>query len=162
DGVAARGLLDSPEWFDAGYFGVSPREARLINPQHRVFLECAVAALEDAGVDPRREARAVGVYAGSGENAYAQLLKAHRAALPAVSDWEIRVANGSDFLCSRVAHRVGLRGPTVTVQAACATSLVAVHLAVQGLLSGDCDLALAGGVTVRVPVGVGGPDEVGI
>ncbi|MFJ3901487.1 beta-ketoacyl synthase N-terminal-like domain-containing protein [Streptomyces sp. NPDC090025] len=162
DGVAARGLLDSPESFDAGYFGVSPREARLINPQHRVFLECAVAALEDAGIDPRREARAVGVYAGSGENAYAQLLKAHRAALPAVSDWEIRVANGSDFLCSRVAHRVGLRGPTVTVQAACATSLVAVHLAVQGLLSGDCDLALAGGVTVRVPVGVGGPDEVGI
>ncbi|MEV8104674.1 MULTISPECIES: beta-ketoacyl synthase N-terminal-like domain-containing protein [unclassified Streptomyces] len=162
DGVAARGLMDSPEWFDAGYFGISPREARLINPQHRVFLECAVAAFEDAGFEPTRRTGAVGVYAGSGENTYAQLLKANRASLPSVSDWEIRVANGPDFLCGRVAHRLGLRGPTVTVQAACATSLVAVHLAVQGLLTGDCDLALAGGVSVRVPAGVGGPDEVGI
>ncbi|MFC9486638.1 beta-ketoacyl synthase N-terminal-like domain-containing protein [Streptomyces hydrogenans] len=162
DGVTARGLLDAPEWFDARYFGISPREARLINPQHRVFLECAVAALEDAGIDPQRQTGGVGVYAGSGENAYAQSLKANRASLPSVSDWEIRVANGPDFLCSRVAHRLGLRGPTVTVQAACATSLVAVHLAVQGLLTGDCDVALAGGVTVRVPAGAGGPDEVGI
>ncbi|MFC8506948.1 beta-ketoacyl synthase N-terminal-like domain-containing protein [Streptomyces sp. NPDC057411] len=162
DGVAARGLLDDPEWFDAGYFGISPREARIVNPQARLFLECAVAALEDAGQDPGRISGAVGVYGGGGENAYAQLLRAHRAELPSVSDWEIRVANGPDFLCSRVAHRLGLTGPTVAVQAACATSLVAVHLAVQGLLSGDCDLALAGGVTVRLPTGVGGTDEVGI
>ncbi|MFE6665146.1 beta-ketoacyl synthase N-terminal-like domain-containing protein [Streptomyces sp. NPDC057697] len=162
DGVAARGLIESPEWFDAGYFGISPREARLINPQHRVFLECAVAAFEDAGLEPGRRTGATGVYAGSGENGYAQLLKANRASLPSVSDWEIRVANGPDFLCGRVAHRLGLGGPTVAVQAACATALVAVHLAVQGLLAGDCDLALAGGVSVRVPTGVGGPDEVGI
>ncbi|MFD4375297.1 beta-ketoacyl synthase N-terminal-like domain-containing protein [Streptomyces sp. NPDC058527] len=162
DGVAARGLLDAPEEFDAGYFGISPREAVLINPQHRVFLECAVAAFEDAGLDPQRQTGAVGVYAGSGENAYAQALRANRASLPSVSDWEVRVANGADFLCARVAHRLGLRGPTVTVQAACATSLLAVHLAVQGLLTGDCDLALAGGVTVRFPTGPGGPDEVGI
>lgn len=162
DGVAARGLLDDPEWFDAGYFGISPREARLVNPQARLFLECALAALEDAGQDPQRVTGAVGVYGGGGENAYAQLLKANRAELSSVSDWEIRVANGPDFLCSRVAHRLGLTGPTVAVQAACATSLVAVHVAVQGLLNGDCDLALAGGVTVRLPSGVGGPDEVGI
>ncbi|MFF0433792.1 beta-ketoacyl synthase N-terminal-like domain-containing protein [Streptomyces sp. NPDC004327] len=162
DGVAARGILGDPEWFDAGYFGISPREARLINPQARMFLECALAALEDAGQDPQRVTGAVGVYGGGGENAYAQLLRAHRAELASVSDWEIRVANGPDFLCNRVAHRLGLTGPTVAVQAACATSLVAVHLAVQGLLSGDCDMALAGGVTVRLPSGVGGPDEVGI
>ncbi|MFJ9823357.1 beta-ketoacyl synthase N-terminal-like domain-containing protein [Streptomyces sp. NPDC101160] len=162
DGVAARGLLDDPEWFDAGYFGISPREARIVNPQARLFLECALAALEDAGQDPQRVTGAVGVYGGGGENAYAQLLRANRAELPSVSDWEIRVANGPDFLCNRVAHRLGLTGPTVAVQAACATSLVAVHLAVQGLLNGDCDLALAGGVTVRLPSGVGGPDEVGI
>ncbi|MGW5419808.1 beta-ketoacyl synthase N-terminal-like domain-containing protein [Streptomyces sp. NPDC003943] len=162
DGVAARGLLDDPEWFDAGYFGISPREARIVNPQARLFLECALAALEDAGQDPQRLTGPVGVYGGGGENAYAQLLRANRAELPSVSDWEIRVANGPDFLCNRVAHRLGLTGPTVAVQAACATSLVAVHLAVQGLLNGDCDLALAGGVTVRLPSGVGGPDEVGI
>ncbi|MEV5409729.1 beta-ketoacyl synthase N-terminal-like domain-containing protein [Thermopolyspora sp. NPDC052614] len=161
-GVAARGLLDDPEWFDAGYFGISPREARIINPQHRVFLECAVAALEDAGHDPDRFPGAIGVYAGCGENDYARLLRAHRASGPAVSDWEIRVANAPDFLGSRVAHRLNLHGPAVAVQAACATSLVAVHLAVRGLLDGDCDLALAGGVTVRVPSRVDPPDEVGI
>ncbi|MFF1832867.1 type I polyketide synthase [Streptomyces sp. NPDC058231] len=162
EGVAARGLLDSPEWFDAGYFGVSPREARVINPQQRVLLECAVTALENAGYDPARHPGRIGVYAGSSENEYAQILKAQRAQLPSVSDWEIRVANGPDFLCSRIAHKLGLRGPAVTVQAACATSLVAVHLAVRGLLDGDCDLALAGGVTVRVPFRLDASDEVGI
>jgi phthiocerol/phenolphthiocerol synthesis type-I polyketide synthase E len=162
NGVGAHGLLDGPEWFDAGYFGISPREARLINPQQRVFLERAVAALEDAGHDPARHPGAVGVYAGSGENAYAQTLRTNRASLPSVSDWEIRVANGADFLCSRVAHRLGLRGPTVAVQAACSTSLLAVHLAVQGLLNGECDLALAGGVAVRFPFGVGEVGEAAI
>ncbi len=162
EGVAARGLLEDPEWFDAGYFRVSPREARIINPQHRVFLECAVEALENAGHDPARHPGTIGVYAGGSENGYAQLLKTQRAQLPSVSDWEIRVANGPDFLCSRVAHKLGLRGPTVAVQAACATSLVAVHLAVQGLLNGDCDLALAGGVSVRVPFRLDATDEVGI
>ncbi|WP_406161761.1 beta-ketoacyl synthase N-terminal-like domain-containing protein [Streptomyces canus] len=161
-GLVAGGLLADPERFDASYFGISPREARIVNPQARLFLECALAALEDAGQDPQRVTGTVGVYGGSGENAYAQLLKANRAELPSMSDWEIRVANGPDFLCSRVAHRLGLHGPTVAVQAACATSLVAVHLAVQGLWNGDCDLALAGGVTVRLPSEVGGPDEVGI
>ncbi|MDF3142777.1 polyketide synthase, partial [Streptomyces sp. T21Q-yed] len=161
-GVAARGLLEDPERFDAAYFGVSPREARLINPQHRLFLECAVEALENAGHDPARHPGAVGVYAGSSENAYAYILKAQRARLPSVSDWEIRVANGSDFLCSRVGYKLGLRGPTVAVQAACATSLVAVHLAVQGLVNGDCDLALAGGVTVRLPTVPDTPSAGGI
>lgn len=161
-GVAARGLLEDPERFDAGYFGVSPREARLLNPQHRVFLECAVEALEDAGHDPARHPGSVGVYAGSSENAYGHILTAQQTRLPSVSDWEIRVANGSDFLCSRVAHKLGLRGPAVAVQAACATSLVAVHLAAQGLLAGDCDLALAGGVTIRFPIGPQSAGEGGI
>lgn len=168
-GHVARGLLADPERFDAEYFGLSPREARLINPQHRVFLECAVEALENAGYDPARYAGAIGVYAGSSENGYAQLIRElreqHRSGhgpLSTVSDWEIRVANGPDFLCSRVAHRLGLRGPAVTVQAACATSLVAVHLAVRGLLNGDCDLALAGGVTVRLPSPARPCDDVGI
>ncbi|MEV0123996.1 beta-ketoacyl synthase N-terminal-like domain-containing protein [Streptomyces sp. NPDC050703] len=150
-GTAARGLLDDPERFDADYFGMSPREARLVNPQHRVFLECAVEALENAGVDPARHPGTAGVYGGGSDNAYAHLLTARGARRQPVSAYEIRMGNGADFLCSRVAYKLGLRGPTVAVQAGCATSLVAVHLAVQGLLSGDCDLALAGGVTVRHP-----------
>ncbi|MFB9836671.1 beta-ketoacyl [acyl carrier protein] synthase domain-containing protein, partial [Actinoallomurus acaciae] len=148
--VPARGLVEDPEWFDADYFGYSPREARIIDPQHRLFLECAVEALEDAGHDPRRHSGAIGVYAGSTENSYGELLRSRRDRLPSVSDLEIRVATGADFLSSRVAYKLGLRGPSVTVQAACATSLVAVHLAARALSSGDCDLALAGGVTVRV------------
>lgn len=146
----ARGLLKDPEWFDAGYFGYSPREARLLNPQHRVFLECAVEALEDAGHDPGRHPGSIGVYAGSTETAYAQILRDRQDEL-SVTDMEILVANAPDYLASRVAYKLGLRGPAVVVQAACATSLVAVHTAVQALLSGDCDLALAGGVAVRVP-----------
>ncbi|MFI0907259.1 type I polyketide synthase [Streptomyces sioyaensis] len=147
----ARGLLTDPEWFDAGYFGYSPREARLLNPQHRVFLECAVEALEDAGHDPARHPGSIGVYAGSTDTAYAQILKDRQDELPSVTDMEILVANAPDYLASRVAYKLGLRGPAVVVQAACATSLVAVHTAVQALLSGDCGLALAGGVAVRVP-----------
>ncbi len=149
--VPARGLLEGAEWFDAGYFGYSPRDARLISPQHRVFLECGVEALEAAGCDPARYLGVIGVYAGSTETAYAQILKSQRASLPPMTDWEILVANGADFLASRLAYKLGLRGPAVVVQAACATSLVAVHLAIQALLAGDCDLALAGGIAVHAP-----------
>lgn len=149
--VPAGAFVTDPDWFDAGYFGYSPREAQIIDPQHRVFMECAVEALEAAGCDPERHPGAIGVYAGAGDTAYAATLRAHQATLPSVTDWEIRLATGADFLTSRVAYKLGLRGPTITVRAACATSLVAVHLAAQGLLAGDCDLALAGGVTIRLP-----------
>ncbi|MFF5262921.1 type I polyketide synthase [Actinomadura viridis] len=160
--VPAGGFLRDPEWFDAGYFGYSPREARIVDPQHRVFLECAVEALEDAGCDPARFPGAIGVYAGGTDTSYAALLRSRRDALPSVSDWEIRLSTGLDFLTSRAAYKLGLRGPAVTVRAACATSLVAVHMAVQGLLAGDCDLALAGGVTVRFPAEPGAYAEGGI
>lgn len=149
--VPAGGFLTDSEWFDAGYFGYSPREARIIDPQHRIFLECAVEALESAGCDPDRFPGAIGVYAGGTDTSYAAVLKARRAALPSVTDWEIRLATGIDFLSSRVAYKLGLRGPAVAVRAACATSLVAVHLAAQALLAGDCDLAIAGGAAVHVP-----------
>lgn len=147
----ARGLLADPEWFDAGYFGYLPVQARILSPQHRVFLECGVEALEHAGIDPDRFDGRIGVYAGGTETGYAHAVKAARDTLPPVSDWEILIANGADFLASRLAYKLGLRGPAITVQAACATALVAVHTAVAGLLSGDCDLALAGGAAVHVP-----------
>jgi acyl transferase domain-containing protein len=149
--VPARGLLKDPEWFDSGYFGFSPREARIISPQHRIFLECALEALEDAGCDPERFPGAIGVYAGSTDTSYAEIVRSRRDELPLATDMEILVGNAPDYLASRVAYKIGLRGPAVVVQAACATSLVAVHTAAQALLAGDCDVALAGGVAVHVP-----------
>ncbi|MGC4757617.1 type I polyketide synthase [Micromonospora trifolii] len=149
--VPARGLLKDPEWFDAGYFGLSAREARIVNPQHRIFLECAVEALEDAGCDPERFPGAIGVYAGSTHNAYAEIVRSRREEPPLATDLEILIGNAPDYLASRAAYKIGLRGPAVAIQAACATSLVAVHTAAQALLAGDCDVALAGGVAVHVP-----------
>lgn len=149
--VPSRGLLDGAEWFDADYFGLTAKEAFLLDPQHRVFLECAVTALEDAGQDPDRFSGAIGVYGGSTETRYAQALLAQREQLAGVTEDDVLLATAPDFLASRTAERLGLRGPAVAVQAACATALVAVHTAGRGLLAGDCDLALAGGVAVHVP-----------
>jgi phthiocerol/phenolphthiocerol synthesis type-I polyketide synthase E len=160
--VPAGGFLTDPEWLDARYFGYSPREARIIDPQQRVFLECAVEALEDAGCDPGRYRGPIGVYAGGADTEYAAILRSRRAELPGVTNWEIRVATATDFLGTRVAYKLGLRGPAVAIRAACATSLVAVHVAVQGLLAGDCDVALAGGACVHFPAVPGEYTEGGI
>ncbi|MFJ6618136.1 type I polyketide synthase [Kitasatospora sp. NPDC091335] len=149
--VPALGVLEDADGFDAAFFGYSPREALILDPQQRLFLTCAWEALEDAGYDPRSCAGPVGVYAGSSQTGYLDTLMAHRDRLGPVSEWQLRLATGIDFLTSRVAHRLGLTGPAVTVQTACSTSLVAVHLAAQALLSGECDLALAGGASVNVP-----------
>jgi acyl transferase domain-containing protein len=160
--IPAGGFLTDPEWLDAGYFGYSPREARIIDPQQRVFLECAVEALEDAGCDPGRYPGPIGVYAGGADTDYAMILRSRRAELAGVTNWEIRVATGTDFLGTRVAYKLGLRGPAVAIRAACATSLVAVHVAVQALLAGDCDVALAGGACVHFPDAPGEYTEGGI
>ncbi|WP_069885385.1 type I polyketide synthase [Streptomyces luteocolor] len=160
--VPARGLLERPEWFDAGYFGYSAEEALLIDPQQRVFLECAVAALEHAGQDPDRHPGGIGVYGGSTETSYAQTLRDQAEKLPDVTEEDILLGTAPDFLPARTAERLGLRGPVVAVQSACATALVAVHLAAQDLLSGDCDLALAGGVAVHAPPKKAGYTEDGI
>ncbi|MFC4072467.1 type I polyketide synthase [Actinoplanes subglobosus] len=149
--VPAYGVVAGADEFDAAFFGYAPREALLLDPQHRVFLECAWEALEDAGYDPARGDRTIGVFGGSGDTGHFSALLAHRAMLPGTSEWQLRLASGADFLTSRVSYKLGLTGPAVTVQTACSTSLVAVHTAVQALLAGDCDIALAGGVTLRVP-----------
>lgn len=149
--VPARGELGDAEWFDAEYFGFSPREARVTSPQHRVFLECAAAALDNAGHDPWRHPGSIGVYAGGTQTGYAELLRSARDRLPSVTDWEILIGSGADFMPSRTAYKLGLRGPAVAVQAACATSLVAVHMAMRALRAGDCDIALAGGASVHYP-----------
>jgi phthiocerol/phenolphthiocerol synthesis type-I polyketide synthase E len=149
-GVESSETLAAQDEFDAGFFGIPDSSALLLDPQHRVFLETCWAALEDAGYDPADVPGAIGVYAGSSDTDYQSALRTHRDRLAFASDWQIRIATGRDFLTSRVAYKLGLRGPAVTVQTACSTSLVATHLAGQALLGGDCDLALAGGVTVHL------------
>jgi phthiocerol/phenolphthiocerol synthesis type-I polyketide synthase E len=151
DYVAARGILDNVEMFDAGLFGYSAREAETIDPQHRIFLECAWEALESAGYDTQRYPGSVGVYAGTGAGLYLLNLLSDPRVLASVGPYQLLLANDKDHLTMRVAHRLDLRGPAITVQTACSTSLVATHLAYQALLAHECDMALAGGVTIALP-----------
>ncbi|GAA2268784.1 MULTISPECIES: type I polyketide synthase [Kitasatospora] len=154
--------LDDPYAFDNTFFGISPREAVIMDPQQRILLECAYHALEDAGVQVAADDLVVGIYAGGASTSHAARLRARADRLVHVDDREIRAATGADFLASRAAYKLGLTGPAVSVQAAGATALVAVHTAVQGLLGGECDLALAGAVTVQVAQDGGGAGGCGI
>ena len=153
--VRARGLLEGTDLFDAGFFGYSPREAQSTDPQQRLFLECAWHALEDAGYDPVREQLTVGVYGGAGMTGYIVDAYADPRHAGAWSSYQLMLGNDKDFLAPRTSYKLGLEGPSITVQTACSTSLVAVHLAVQALLNGECDMALAGGVTARLPEKMG-------
>jgi acyl transferase domain-containing protein/thioesterase domain-containing protein len=146
-------VLDDMEMFDAGFFGFSPKDAAIMDPQHRHFLECSWEALENAGYDPARFGRPIGVFAGSGMNAYMMYnLLRNRHLMSSVGLFLVRhTGNDKDFLSTRVSYLLDLRGPSLNVQTACSTSLVAIHLACQSLLHGECDLALAGGVTIELP-----------
>jgi phthiocerol/phenolphthiocerol synthesis type-I polyketide synthase E len=149
DYVPVAYLLEDSDRFDAEFFGYSPREAELMDPQHRVLLECAWSAVEDAGLDPARYEGAVGIFAGAGHNTYlVEHVAPRRELIQTVGGKQVLLGNRADFLTSRVSHKLGLGGPSVTVQSACSTSLVAVVQACQSLLSYQCDAALAGGVAV--------------
>jgi phthiocerol/phenolphthiocerol synthesis type-I polyketide synthase E len=152
DYVPAAGRLRDVEHFDAGFFGYSPREAEVLEPGHRLFLECAWEALEDAGVDPAQVEGSVGVYAGAGSSGYAERhVKPNAAVLAATGEFQAALGSEKDFLATRASYKLDLRGPSVTVQTGCSTSLVAVHMAAQSLLRGECAVALAGGVSVIIP-----------
>ena len=146
-------FLEDMKCFDAGFFGFSPQDARIMDPQHRHFLECAWEAFEDAGYIPGEIEGSVGVYAGSGHNAYLPYnLMTNPELLKQVGFFLLRhTGNDKDFLATRASYIFNLLGPSVNVQTACSTSLVGVHLAAQSLLSGECDMALAGGVTINMP-----------
>ena len=150
--IRAGGVLEDADRFDARFFGYAPREAEGMDPQHRIFLEGAWAALEDAGYDPDRYDGAIGVYAGVSLNTYLQNnLFARRPFMPHMNDLSVIIGNGSEYVATRVSYKLNLTGPSIAVQAACATSLVATAQACQALLQYQCDMALAGGVSVRVP-----------
>lgn len=150
--VKLKGILPDIDLFDANFFGYSGREAELIDPQQRLFLESSWTALESAGYNPETYQGLIGVYAGVGANQYLlNNIYQNQQTLDTVDHYQISISSDKDFLPTRVAYKLNLTGPAVNVQTACSTSLVSVHLACQGLLNGECDLALAGGVSFTVP-----------
>jgi len=154
--VRARPTVEHPDYFDAEFFGYSAREAERIDPQHRLFLECAWEALEDAGYDPASYPGWIGVYGAASINSY--LLHHHGATrdrFEQADALELLVASEKDYLATRVAYKLDLRGPAIGIQSACSSSLVAVHQACQAILSGQCDMALAGGASLSFPDRVG-------
>ena len=148
--VKARGVIDGVDLFDAGFFGYSPTDVLLMDPQQRLFLQCAWEALELAAYDPQTYRGLIGVYAGATRSSYEPLIYA---GVPSSEIDGLAVALGNDlaYLPTRVSFKLDLKGPSYPVQTACSTSLVAVHLACQGLLNAECDLAIAGGVSIRLP-----------
>ncbi|MGW0432598.1 type I polyketide synthase [Micromonospora sp. NPDC003197] len=158
DYVPAKGRLAGFDLFDADFFGFSAHEAEQTDPQHRLFLECAWEAMENTGYDPARFPGRIGVYAGQSMNTY---LVYQSMLDPAVGQaflldyMPTMISANDDFLATRVAYQLDLRGPAMTVQTACSSSLVAIHQACQSLLGGECDMVLAGGVSLTVPEAFG-------
>jgi acyl transferase domain-containing protein len=149
--VPAGGVLQEIDLFDAAFFGFQPREAEIADPQQRFFLECAWEAIENAGYDPQRFDGRIGVFASSGMDTYLRInLAAQSGLVAAVGFDQLRIGNRLDNLATRTAYKLDLTGPSMTVQTGCSSSLVAVHLASQSLLAGECDLVLAGGVRISV------------
>ncbi|MEW1656761.1 beta-ketoacyl synthase N-terminal-like domain-containing protein [Streptomyces sp. NPDC093707] len=151
DFVPARGAVAGGDLFDREFFGYSAAEAAGIDPQHRLFLECAAQALDDAGLDPGRVGQWTGVYAGCDRTPSAV---PGAVGDPALATQRL-IGREKDFLATRVAYKLGLCGPAVTVQTACSTGLVAVHQACRALLGFECDVALAGGASLRLPAAGG-------
>jgi acyl transferase domain-containing protein/acyl-CoA synthetase (AMP-forming)/AMP-acid ligase II/acyl carrier protein len=163
DYVKVSSVLPDIEWFDARFFGITPRDAALMDPQQRVLLECAWETFEVAGYNPLAYRGSVGVYAGAGMNTYllnnlypARSFQSSDNAseiltLDSMEGFRVMVANDKDYLPTRISYKLNLRGPSINVQTACSTTLVAVHMAAQAVRSGECDMALAGGVSIKVP-----------
>jgi amino acid adenylation domain-containing protein len=153
--VRAVSQMDGYDTFDHLFFGINPREAELMDPQHRVFLECAWEALEGAGYDPEGLAVRTGVYAGATISTYLLFHLIGNPQLAAADPLQVVIGNAADSLTTRVSYKLNLRGPSHSLNSACSTSLVAVHTACQALLNEECDLALAGGVSIQADAGLG-------
>ena len=149
--VKAASSLENYDLFDPAFFGMTPREAEIIDPQHRLLLECAWEALESAGYDATHYPGAIGVFAGTSISTYLSNLLANQALLANVSTFQLLMANDKDHSATRLSYKLDLRGPSVNVQTACSTSLAAVHFACQSLLNGESDMALAGGASIPLP-----------
>ncbi|HPF91202.1 MAG TPA: amino acid adenylation domain-containing protein, partial [Flavobacteriales bacterium] len=156
DYVKARGVITDADKFDHGFFGVNPKVAALMDPQQRVFLETAWAALEDAAYDPAQFAGLIGVYAGMGNNTYfTRNVIGHPELIEQVGDFAVMTANEKDYIATRLAFEFDLRGPALSIHTACSTSLVAIAQAFKALRDGECDMALAGGIAITAPINSG-------
>jgi 3-oxoacyl-(acyl-carrier-protein) synthase/NADP-dependent 3-hydroxy acid dehydrogenase YdfG/acyl carrier protein len=147
--VFADAALPGIDLFDADFFAFSQREAALLDPQQRILLECAWELLETAGYgNPLRRPR-IGVYAGASMNTYLPNVIRSRCDLMSLAGTELMLTNDKDYLCGRISYKLGLTGPSVSVQTGCSTALSSMHCAVQSLLGGECDIAIAGGVSIQ-------------
>ncbi len=154
--VPAAPVLDQPQYFDAAFFGIGRREAEVTDPHHRLFLELAYTALEDAGYDPDQYPGDIGVYGGTGGDKYLWTNVRHNSRV-FESSGRMFVSNGNlpDYVTTFTSYKLNLRGPSVSLHTACSTSLVATHLAAEALRNGECDMALAGGVCIEMPLNNG-------
>ena len=152
DYVKVAAIMDDVEGFDAKFFGMLPREVELMDPQHRVILECAYSVLQHAGYAPEAVPGRVGVFAGVARDAYlTSNLLSHADLMQSAGQYAMMIGNEKDFPATRIAYRFNLTGPAINVQTACSSSGVGLHLAVQSLLLDECDIALVGGCRVLVP-----------
>ncbi|WP_232073641.1 polyketide synthase [Variovorax sp. RA8] len=150
--VRARGVIDDVEWFDAAFFGINPKEAQLMDPQQRLFLEICWECMERAGYTPDQCPGSVGVYAGMYNATYfLQHVQKRPELIDELGAFQVMLANEKDYIATRVAHRLNLTGPAIAIHTACSTSLVAVAQAFHALRSGQCDMALAGGIAITCP-----------
>jgi acyl transferase domain-containing protein len=143
-------ILEDIELFDAAFFDINPKEAETTDPQQRLFLECAYTALENAGYDSTRCKERIGVYAGASHNNYLSF-DLNKDSVGSVTCYQTSIGNDKDYLATRLSYKLNLTGPSLTVQTACSTSLVSITLACQSLLNYQCDMALAGGVSIHIP-----------
>ena len=153
--VKAAVVLEDTDMFDASFFNFTHREASLLDPQHRLFLETSHEALESAGYDPDTSGGLIGVYAGAGVNSYFLSNLYMNPAFGPMEQLSLLLASDKDYMTTRASYKLNLRGPSVMVQSACSTSLIAIHLACQGLLAEECDMALAGASNVQTILGHG-------
>jgi acyl transferase domain-containing protein/acyl carrier protein len=149
--IKAAGVLEGIELFDAAFFKFSPREAEVLDPQQRIFMECAWEAIEHAGYDPDRYSGLIGVYAGTSMSDYLYQIYAHPELINLIGGFQVGLGNDKDNLTTVVSYKLNLKGPSMAIQTACSTSLVAVSVACNSLLNYECDIALAGGVRVPLP-----------
>lgn len=159
--VPVGGVLDCADQFDTTFFGMTAAEAALTDPQHRLFLTCAAEALENGGYNPALYGGRIGCFGGAGMSLYAgpqmdsylsKLVVPNAAVLKDIEGPQVIIANRNDYLCTRVSYKLGLTGPSINIQSACSTGLVAVHVACQAVLNGECDMALAGAASISIPL----------
>jgi acyl transferase domain-containing protein len=149
--IKANAVLEDADMFDAALFGFNPREAEILDPQQRVFLECAWAAIESAGYNPDLYEGAIGVFGGVDLSSYLMNIFSNQNIVASVGALQAIMSNDKDHLCTRVSYKLNLKGPSICVQSACSTSLAAVHFACRSLLNYECDMALAGGASIKWP-----------